>query len=187
YPIMNNNDSTMYFCYCVNNSYEKNCEHIDDSSCSICSSNSLCRPHYHNTADPLCLCPINCFGPTCHLERKCNMFNNKNPCLNGGSCSVKYDQDALIKDYVCICQPMYYGDHCQYLPSRINILYLINDINLHSTLASVIQLYNYDSLTLDLILEQQQVYEGQPTYSNIIYAGQLLPSLGFLKVYYHDK
>ncbi|CAF3346096.1 unnamed protein product [Rotaria sp. Silwood2] len=187
YPIMNNNDSTMYFCYCVNNSYGKNCEHIDDSSCSICSSNSLCRPHYHNTANPLCLCPINRFGPTCHLERKCDMFNNRNPCLNGGSCSVKYDQDALIKDYVCICQAMYYGDHCQYLPSRINIQYLINDINLHSTLASVIQLYNYDFLTLDLILEQQQVYEGQPTYSNIIYARQLLPSLGFLKVYYHDK
>ncbi|CAF5115330.1 unnamed protein product, partial [Rotaria sp. Silwood1] len=82
---------------------------------------------------------------------------------------------------------MYYGDHCQYLPSRINIQYLINDINLHSTLASVIQLYNYDFLTLDLILEQQQVYEGEPTYSNIIYSGQLLPSLGFLKVYYHDK
>jgi hypothetical protein len=115
------------------------------------------------------------------------MFHNKNPCLNGGSCSVKYDQDDLIKDYVCICQALYYGDHCQYPSGQINIQYLVNGSNLHSTLASVVQLYNYDVQTLDLILEKQQVYESQPMYSNIIYSGQFIPVLGFLKVYYHDK
>ena len=156
YPIMNINDSTTYFCFCTNNSYGKNCEHIasDDSGCSRCSSNSLCRPHYHYNDYPLCLCPINRFGPTCHLERKCDMFHNKNPCLYGGECSVKYDQDALMKDYVCICKAMHYGDQCQYPPGLINIKYLNNDINLHSTLASVVQLYNYDFRTLDLILRK---------------------------------
>ncbi|CAF3820942.1 unnamed protein product [Adineta steineri] len=187
YHIMNLNDSRKYFCFCSKNFYGKHCEYYDNSSCSICSSNSLCRSHYHFTNQSLCLCSINRFGSTCHLERKCDMFNNKNPCLNKGLCFVRYNHDNSIEDYICICPSMYFGDHCQYSSAKLTIQYVINDINLYSSLASVVQLYNYDYQTLDLILEKQQVYPNQPMYSNIIYAGQILPIFGFLKVYYHDQ
>ncbi|CAF1684026.1 unnamed protein product, partial [Adineta ricciae] len=180
---MNINDSTTYFCSCSTKSYGKNCEYIDNSSCSICSSNSLCRSHYYSTNSSLCLCSMNRFGPRCYLERICDMYHNKNPCFNGGLCYVQYDQDSLLKDYICICQNQYYGDSCESSSGQINIKYLISD---YSILASVIQLYNYDIFTLDFILKKQQISKEQPLYSTVIYPGEILPNFGFLKIFLHS-
>ncbi|CAF1122693.1 unnamed protein product, partial [Didymodactylos carnosus] len=181
YRVMNMIDLSSYYCSCNSSFCGINCESIDNNynclSDHVCSSNALCRP------SRLCLCPINRFGSTCHLKRQCDMFQNKNPCLNGGTCYVKYEPDALKQDYICVCLSNYFGDICQYTSVVLDIQYEISFFNT-TILASVVQLLNFDNTTLDLLIRKQKVYKNQLLSSNIVYSERFMPVLGFLKIYH---
>ena len=123
-------------------------------------------------------------GARCFLQWLCNMNEGRNPCLNGGTCYVTYAPHHLLRDYVCICPPYYFGDLCEIPSATINITYSYNRSD--SVLATVIRLFDiFDSSYLSL--KSQSVYKSNLPLSSIVsYEQRLLPMIGLVKVY-HDN
>ncbi|CAF0990486.1 unnamed protein product, partial [Didymodactylos carnosus] len=78
-PLLNANHS--YKCLCKSGYYGENCKSFDQQclASSYCSPTSICKSRLSSARKPLCICPLNHFGPTCHLKyNPCNQV----PCLN---------------------------------------------------------------------------------------------------------
>ncbi|CAF0929513.1 unnamed protein product [Didymodactylos carnosus] len=187
YPIMNRiNDTSAYYCYCNSNSYGKHCEHLS-SLPNDCSTKALHRSL--SQAKSICLCSISHFGPTCHLNHTCV---NKNPCNGGndrGKCHV--NSDNLTRDYFCVCDKKYFGDHCQYESATVNILFTdlsFIQIPPNWIIATVIQLCDLDNETLDLIVLEKRVYQGEPPHlTQVVHNHHYLPMLGIMKLYHKQE
>ncbi|CAF1512432.1 unnamed protein product, partial [Didymodactylos carnosus] len=186
YPLMNRiNDTSAYYCYCTLNSYGKHCEYLSPLP-NDCSTKALHRSL--SQLKSICLCLINHFGPTCHLNHTCV---NKNPCGGNhrGKCHV--NPDNLTRDYFCVCDRKYFGDHCQYESATVNILFTdLSFIQNPSNwiIATVIQLCDLDTETLDLIVREKRVYQGEPPLSTqIVHTHHYLPILGIMKLYHKQE
>jgi hypothetical protein len=121
-------------------------------------------------------------GARCFLQRLCYMNDGRNPCLNDGKCYVTYEPHRLLRDYVCICPPSYFGEHCEVRSATINLTYSHNHSD--AVLATVIQLFDiHDSSSL--IVKSQSVYKWHLPLSSIInYEQRILPTIGLIQKYY---
>jgi hypothetical protein len=102
------NTQSLTFCHC-----DSGIQCNIKSTCN-CSLNSLCIRH------SICVCPIGRFGPHCYLSQfSCHV----EICANNGKCIVsdeRYSSKHLSK-LKCICPQKYWGDHCEYHQTRIDI------------------------------------------------------------------
>ncbi|CAF4076366.1 unnamed protein product [Rotaria sordida] len=157
YPILNTN--TSFICQCKSGFYGKNCEYISNICISRCTPNSICRPTYRGIINgmdhPLCICPINRFGPTCHIDyNECH----SQPCANNGACLSRYNPIG-IHAYECQCTDYFYGDHCEYKKKLMEI-HLLN-ITYHP-LKLIIRYYDSYGPTYTFRPRIQQIYSSLP-------------------------
>jgi hypothetical protein len=186
HPIMNKiKNISAFYCHCNTYSFGNNCEHLLSSAPSVCSKSALVRRL--TSSKSICLCSSHSYGPTCYLTHTCV---NKNPCdIKRGKCYV--NPDNIIRDYICVCDKMFFGDHCE-LDSAM-VRFNFTDLSFvqypsHFIMASVIQLYDLHFDTLDLIIRQQRVYQGlPPTIREIYHNGYDLPVLGIMKMYHKQQ
>jgi hypothetical protein len=121
------------------------------------------------------------FGARCFSQRRCNLNEGRNPCLNGGTCYVNYELHRLLHDYECLCPANYFGEHCQIQSATLSIIYYPNQSDVIQ--ATLVQLFDIDDQK-DLRLKKQLVYKDQlPAFSLISYTQQSVPMLGLIKVY----
>ncbi|CAF3828795.1 unnamed protein product [Adineta steineri] len=77
-------------------------------------ADSICRPGQRglikNSDNPLCICSLDHFGPSCHIR---NEACKSDPCGMNGTCHLTYDPSG-DKPIVCQCSKQFYGDRCQY-------------------------------------------------------------------------
>jgi hypothetical protein len=114
---------------------------------------------------------------------------NKNPCdINRGKCFIH--PDNVTRDYICICDKKYFGDHCENDSAMVRInftdfSFVENPSNL--ILSSIIQLCDLHNETFDLLIRQKRVYQGlPPSITEIYHNDHHLPRFGILKLY-HKK
>ncbi|CAF1181153.1 unnamed protein product [Adineta ricciae] len=121
-----------------------------ESYANYCASNALYRRDIRLPA--YCICPLERYGRRCELlHDQCN----ENPCENNGTClpSIK------PTEYYCICTDLYYGKQCE-LPKQIISLRINNTAEYR---AIVIQYFQINVTTLNLILISQHVYTRLPS------------------------
>ena len=155
-PILNQNST--YVCLCRANYRGENCS-VLDQMCTrgYCSPNALCKPDYRSLLErnelPYCLCALDQFGRRCHLfQDGCS----SNPCQNGGSCFSTSRPDMVL----CLCSSDSQGQFCELKKSTLGLF--INQSVEPS--AGVIQAFDIDPNSLDLILDHQSVYFTLPAY-----------------------
>ncbi|CAF0981912.1 unnamed protein product [Didymodactylos carnosus] len=178
-----------YICSCKSGYYGNACQYYEPRCSSYCSLQSFCKPNYCSLLSGnlsfMCICPINHFGPSCHLKYDaCNQI----PCMNNSTCYSTHDLSSTTP-YICLCTNKYYGDRCQY--EKISIKIHLNIENLTSSskneiLASVIQYYDTDNITFDFILKYQQVYSLTPSNFEYYHEQIIAPIFGILKLYQKD-
>ncbi|CAF3974713.1 unnamed protein product [Rotaria sp. Silwood1] len=177
-----NNRKWSYLCSCKSSFYGHNCRWFDHNCSKYCSFGSICksnaRPLLSGGRQPLCICSHNRFGPRCNLRYDdCQ----SNPCHNNGICYQTFNPSGK-RPFVCICHMYFFGDFCQYEKSSINIH--LDTFSLPNTiLASVVQYYDADNITLNLILRQQQLFIGTPSHIHFRHTQIEAPVLGILKLH----
>jgi len=151
------NTKSNYICLCKGNFTGENCS-IEDHQCinGYCSFGSICKPGYRGIVMgnelPYCICPFDRFGDQCDLEHdKCL----PNPCQNNGSCHSTSRPDTIS----CLCTEEYRGKNCELTKPEIKLN--INESVNH--VAAVVQYFDIDLTSLNLILVHQQVYRTLPT------------------------
>ena len=177
------NNISVYYCQCKTYSFGRRCEHLLQPAIpSACSKQALQRPL--SSSQTICLCPSHLYGPTCHLSRTCV---NKNPCgMSRGKCYV--NPDNVERDYICVCDKKFFGDHCQFDSAVVRINF--NELTFVQTpsnfiLSSIIQLCDLHQETIDLIIRDKRVYQGLPPSNTEIYhSDHYLPMLGMIKLYH---
>ncbi|CAF1051471.1 unnamed protein product [Rotaria magnacalcarata] len=137
---------------------------------------SLCKPNYRGLLVgnelPDCICSFNMFGEQCNIEYdRCS----SNPCQNNGSCYPVARPDS----FVCTCTEEYYG-HCWELEKPDINLYINRSVN---HIAAVIQYFDIDFISLDLILVHQQVYRILPKLIEYRHKRKTIPEIILVKLY----
>ena len=187
--IINVNDLS-YFCSCKSGYYGIHCEHYDEKCNHFCSPQSVCKPKYRgiltdNQQHPLCLCPLLRFGKRCYLR---NDYCSKNPCLNGGSCIIRYELTDRNEN-ICICTDSFQGDHCQFPKGMVNITFMFSSdtvLQADDVVAATVFYSNYQIPSLRFIIRHQQVYTGLPLHLKLFYSDKVAmyaPTTAVLKVY----
>jgi len=115
------------------------------------------------------------------------MNKNRNPCLNGGKCFVKYEHHNLIDAYICQCSNNYFGLKCEEYSATIEMIYDHQNQSFNSSndniLATVIQLFDINDKQ-ELLLRKQIVYKNNlPLHSKIVYDQKTLPVFSLIKFY----
>jgi hypothetical protein len=171
------NQNSTYVCLCPPNFKGDDCSILDDMCKEdFCSRNALCKPNYRGLLDgndrPYCICPANQIGDRCNLiHDKCDL----NPCQNNGTCLPLSEINA----YFCLCKDHYYGDECQYEKRSVQLY--INESVGHQ--AAVVQYFNINLLTLNLILMNQHIYVPLPKFLHSVYNGEIVPDIIVVKLY----
>ena len=142
----------------------------------FCSSNALCKPNYRGllsgNEQPYCICPLNEIGHRCDLiHDKCH----PNPCQNNGTCL----STSKPNQFFCLCDDYHYGDECQ-LEKRSVRLH-INKSSSHR--AAVVQYFDINFFSLDLLLVHQHVYINLPDLLHYLYVGKTAPGIIVVKLY----
>ena len=172
------NDPTKYVCLCKSGYSGHNCS-VEDERCAnhFCHSNSLCKPDYWGRTGgsrlPFCLCPLNSHGTRCGLVYDPCLHN---PCQNNGTCYPRMSDYTIV---YCKCDPYHSGRYCAAKRRSIDIPINTNNV----TSPSVLQYFNIDYNTLDLIYVHQKVSATTPTRAHYEYSGQYAPNIVLLKAY----
>lgn len=173
-PVLNGKNST--YCSCKSGFYGLNCENYELKCGSYCSLNSICKPggrgQYANTKNPFCVCPLGYFGP------RCNLHDDNCPCVNNGTCIYTHDPSGE-RSVLCVCLKLFYGDRCQYEKATI----LINVNMTFTSSVSVVQFYDIDTSSLELLIQHQQVYDELPRTIRYDHGRPVAPIIGILKKY----
>ncbi len=171
------NHKSTYVCLCPPNFKGHDCS-IRDNMCDqvYCSLNALCKPNYRSllsgNEQPYCICPLNKIGHRCDLiHDQCD----PNPCENDGTCLSTPSPNRLI----CFCDDYHYGDQCQ-LKKRSVQFYIEKS---PSHLAAVVQYFDINFFTLDLLLVHQCVYTNLPDMLNYMYNEKIVPGIIVVKLY----
>jgi hypothetical protein len=170
-----------YLCLCPDNFNEDNCSILDQNcAAGFCPSDALCKPNYqgllNENQQPYCVCPLGRFGRRCELVHdQCN----SNPCQNQGVClpSDKWNQ------YYCKCIHPYLGKHCEL--SKQAVILHINQSNDYR--AMVVQYFEINFVTLDLILLHQNVFTRLPGVLHFLHDKTNEPEMIVAKQYSAPK
>jgi hypothetical protein len=153
-----------------------------DRTCldEFCSSDALCKPTYRGLLNrnelPYCICPANKFGSRCDLEYdQCN----SNPCKNNGSCFPTSNPDG----YFCLCNSHYHGSLCEEEKATLRF-YITKNVE-HKN--AVVQYFNIDFSSLDLILIRQHPYYALPNFLYYENIGKTPPEIVVVKLYFESQ
>ncbi|CAF1672573.1 unnamed protein product [Rotaria magnacalcarata] len=164
---------------CSSNPCNRNqdCQQLmNEKSKYICLSGSLCKPNYRGrllgNELPCCICLFDMFGEQCNIEYdKCL----PNPCQNDGSCYPTAKPDTIL----CLCTEGYRGSNCELKKPEIQ-LYINETVN---HIGAVVQYFEIDFISLDLILVHQQVYRTLPTLIEYKNKRKTIPEIILVKLY----
>ena len=151
------NNRTRNVCLCKMNRTGPNCSLVNEQCVTgYCAGGALCKPHYRGSLRgavslPYCICPPNRYGDRCDVEHDAC---RSNPCLNDGTCYPSSQPNQTV----CACHEEYYGDECASRKAHINLTVATN----LSYVGAVIQFFDYDPVSLTLILADQRVYSSLP-------------------------
>jgi hypothetical protein len=121
---------------------------------------------------PFCICPLNKVGYQCELiHDRCD----PNPCYNNGTCLSTSEPNRFI----CLCDEYHYGDECQLEKRGVRLH--IKNIPEHR--AAVVQYFDINFISLDLILVDQHVYNNLPDLLYYLYIGNTAPGIIVVKFY----
>ncbi|CAF3689751.1 unnamed protein product [Rotaria sp. Silwood1] len=171
------NGKSKYICLCKRNFRGENCS-IEDRQCmdDYCAAGSLCKPNYRGLVAgnelPYCICPFNRFGERCDVVHDQCLSK---PCQNNGSCFPTSKPDSIS----CVCTEQYYGSNCELRKPEIKLH--INESVSHA--AAVVQYFDIDFTSLNLILGHQRVYPILPTYIEYRHEKTTAPEIILVKLY----
>ncbi|CAF1545122.1 unnamed protein product [Rotaria magnacalcarata] len=178
------NSNTSYMCSCLSGFYGENCDQYDKQCSTFCSPNAICkaidRPIVSGAQHPFCICPLGYFGPRCYLRHnQCD----SGICLNNGTCFPLLDP-SLLNLFKCICTPQFYGKNCENEKTSVYIeLNITQEDEIH---ALVVQYFDYDTTTLELIIKKQVLSEVVPASFTFSLGQELVPVFSLLKLYGSD-
>jgi hypothetical protein len=142
----------------------------------FCSANALCKSNYRGLLSgnerPYCICPLNETGD------RCNLISDQcypNPCKNNGTCISVLKQNQFL----CLCDDYYYGDGCQLKKRSVQLH--INKTSSHR--AAVVQYFDINFVSLDLVLVHQRVYVNLPDLLRYSYDAKTAPGIIVVKLY----
>jgi hypothetical protein len=171
------NDKSKYICLCKSNFTGENCS-IADQQCldGYCAIGSLCKPNYRGLLIgkelPYCICLFNWLGERCEIEHdRCNLT----PCQNNGTCYAASKPDTIS----CSCTEEYSGNYCEVTKPQIKLF--INESISH--VGAVIQYFDIDFKSLNLILVQQRVYRTLPPLIEYRHRQKTAPEIILAKIY----
>lgn len=173
----------VYYCHCNNQSFGKHCEQTLQPIFSLsCARHALLRTI--SSSKSICLCPSRSYGLTCHVNHTCV---HNNPCVNGrGKCYP--NPDNITRDYICVCNKEFFGDHCELNSAMVQINFTdfsFVQIPSNFILSTVIQLVDFHDETLNLIIREKRVYPGLPPSITKIYHNDYhLPTIAIMKMYH---
>ena len=107
------NQPNQQFCHCLSNWSGVNC--TIPLSCN-CHQDSHCYEKKNNRS--ICICPLNKYGQRCRLFTICH----NDTCQNGGQC-ISDDQRISRNQLICLCPQGFFGIHCQWPSSKIEITF----------------------------------------------------------------
>jgi hypothetical protein len=174
-PVLNTNTKK---CICKSGRYGRFCELVDSQCTSYCNPEAFCQPNNPPYNRPTCICPYDMFGPRCFLRYR---ICETNPCENNGFCFHTYDPSG-INSFQCKCSDRFYGKTCALEKSSIR-LYLNVSYEFSKLMASTVQYYDTDVVTLELKLRHQQVEQALPLDWYYLHGETVAPMFGVLKVY----
>ncbi|CAF1429744.1 unnamed protein product [Rotaria magnacalcarata] len=171
------NEKSQYVCLCKPNYTGENCS-ILDRNCSngYCSPKALCKPNYrglltgHNL--PYCICPFNHYGPQCEIIYDACAAN---PCQNDDSCFPASQPDRTI----CLFNDRYIVKNDKLKGSNTKLY--INESVKHE--GAVVQYFDIDLATFDLILLYQRVFSALPALLQYSNDQKMAPSIILVKLY----
>ncbi|CAF4966543.1 unnamed protein product, partial [Rotaria socialis] len=109
---------------------------------------------------------------------QCNIAYDKclpNPCQNNGSCYPTAKPDIIL----CLCTEGYRGSNCELKKPEIQLY--VNESVHH--IGAVVQYFEIDFISLDLILVHQQVYRTLPTLIEYKNKRKTIPEIILVKLY----
>ncbi|CAF1033111.1 unnamed protein product [Adineta steineri] len=109
------------------------------------------KPNYRGLISgnnlPFCICQFDSFGDRCDIKYDQCLLT---PCQNNGSCYSTIEPDTIT----CSCTPEYHGRNCELRRPHMK-LYINESVN---HVAAVVQYFDIDLISLNLILVYQKVY-----------------------------
>jgi hypothetical protein len=184
--IFNENSTSAYVCLCRSPFYGKECEFTDENCSKFCAPHSICKAKYNgiltSNQQPLCLCPLNYYGPRCYLKYT---VCESQPCANNASCTELFDPTE-VRRYHCKCTTKFYGRNCEYerIPLRIQMKSSsLTTLCPTSVLALVVQYFDLEPLKIDLYLQYQQLSSDFQLRWQYNHDQSVLPAFAILKLY----
>ena len=104
---------------------------------------------------------------------------NASACLNNGSCLLRAKPGHMR----CMCTDHYYGPHCEWKDSDLR---LSIDVQLEYV-GGVIQYFDIDFTSLDLLLVDQKAYETLPTSIAYRRGQATVPAIVLARLYFSHK
>ena len=172
------NDPSKHICLCQGNFTGENCS-IEDEQCTngYCSPGSICKPNYRGLVTgnelPFCICRFDHFGERCDIQYDQCLLT---PCQNNGSCYPTSEPDVIV----CLCTDDYHGKNCELRKPHMK-LYLNESIP-HA--AAVVQYFDIDPTSLNLILVHQKVYPSLPASLEYRHQQMTSPPITLVKLYF---
>ncbi len=171
------NDKSKYICLCKGNFTGENCL-IEDEQCTngYCSSGSICKPNYRGLVIgnklPYCICRFDHFGERCDIKYDQCLLT---PCQNNGTCYSTAESDVIT----CLCTSEYHGKNCELRKPHMK-LYINESVN-HA--AAVVQYFDIDLTSLNLILVHQEVHRTLPKSLEYRHQRITSPQITLVKLY----
>lgn len=171
------------FCECKHGFYGDKCQFYAAECSTFCSVDSICKVVFEimptRRVRLQCICPLNRFGPGCHLYHdECK----SNPCLHNGTCQQTY-HPYNQQPFICLCTKQFYGHRCEKEKEIIRLHPNISD----TPLASVVQFCNIHTLSHEIFIQHQQAFHGLPSIIQYRYHIAQAPSLIMFKIYNNGR